>query len=231
MTLGGSARRSRVSLVLAFAVCAAASDACTPFDTAISPIDASADVTGPDAGDASPDADGGSGLPGDGGASDGGDATLTPPINIARLGTAKASSTSGSHPAGLLIDGDPSTSWYASLGSCPFDSTSSAYACAGDTTYAEVVLDAPRIVERVKIAGNRDYASGYDVLTGRILLLDANGASLYGADLTTTRGAEPNGNADHVVTPPVANVKIVRFVVRTAESSGPGISELEVLGH
>lgn len=225
MTLGGSARRIRVSLVLACAVSAAASDACTPFDAAASPVDGTAGVTGSDAGDASLDADGGSRLP-----ADAGDATPAPAMNVARLGTARASSV-GLYPAALVIDADPKTSWYAVSGSCPLDLASSAYVCAGDTTYVEVVLDTPRIVERVKISGNRDaFASGYDVLTGRILLLDGDGASMYDADLTTTRGAEPNGDADHAVTPPVANVKVVRFVVRTAESSGPGIGELEVLG-
>jgi hypothetical protein len=184
-------------------------------------------VTGPAVGDASQAPGDASQAPTD---ADGG--SRGPTMNVARLGIARASSVFGFSIAARVIDGDPATSWYPAGGSCRSGSQGgAAWVCGGDATYVEVALDAPRTIERVRILGNRDaYKSGYDTLTGRIVLLASGDIPAYSSDVTATRGDEPNGDVDHVVDPPAANVTTVRFVVLTGEASTPGIGELEALG-
>jgi hypothetical protein len=158
---------------------------------------------------------------------DAGDSGCTPPGgDLAQCGVASATTTySSGYGASLLIDGVLTTSWYAATGACPSN------ACPGDSVYAEVTLDKPRTVDDVKMFGNRDaYPSGYDVLTAKIELLDSTGATLYSANVTTSRGPEPNGDADQVISPAVGMVSVVRVVVLTGESDGPGFAEIEVFG-
>ena len=162
-------------------------------------------------------------------ASDSGDGAggCVPPLgNFALCGTASATSTySATFAPSASNDGDLATSWYAASGAC------AAGVCAGDSLRVDIVLDAARTVGRVKIFGNRDYPTGFDVLTARIDLLDGLGAVVTTAAVTTTRGNEPNGDVDYVVSPAATSVKTVRVVVVTGESSGPGMAEIQAFAN
>ncbi len=156
------------------------------------------------------------------------DAGCVPPLgNFAICGTASATSTySGSYRASSLNDDALDTSWYATRTACP------AGTCAGESIHVDIVLDRPRTVGRVKLFGNRDlYSSGYDVMTARIELLDGAGSVVHMANVTTSKGFEPNGDVDHAVTPAVALAKTVRVIVLTAESNGPGLGEVQVFAN
>lgn len=162
-------------------------------------------------------------------ASDAGDGAgnCVPPLgNVAFCGTASATSTySSTFAPSAINDGDLNSSWYAATGAC------AAGVCAGDSLRVDVVLDAARTIGRVKIFGNRDYLTGFDVLTARIDLLDGLGAVVTTAAVTTTRGNEPNGDVDYVVSPAATSVKTVRVVVVTGESSGPGMAEIQAFAN
>jgi hypothetical protein len=157
------------------------------------------------------------------------DADAGGPLNFAALGVASASSEFGGYPASRINDGVTTTSWYAATGSCVSNPDGGAdFVCTGTPTQIEVALDMARTVGRVKLFGNRDgYPTGYDVLTARLELLDATAAVVYTAELTTTRGAEPNGDVDHVLPAPQAGVKTVRVVLLTTEAGEPGLAELQ----
>jgi hypothetical protein len=153
------------------------------------------------------------------------DVDAEPISNFARLGTAVASSEySTGYAASRVNDGDLATSWYSATGSCPDNGGN--FECAA--TQVTITLDALRTIGRVKIFGNRDaYPDGYDVLTAKIELLDDTSAVIYTADVTTSRGTEPNGDVDHVVSPAKTGVKAVRVVVLTGQTTGPGVGEIE----
>lgn len=156
------------------------------------------------------------------------DAGCAPPNgNFAYCGTASATSEyNSSYPASNVNDGVlDGSSWYLAVGSCAVDA---GIGSCGTTNYVEVTLDQTRSIKRVKIFGNRGtYAMGYDTLTARIQLLSAANAVLATADVTTSRGAEPNGDVDHAFASVVAQVKKIRVLVLTGESDEPGIAEIE----
>jgi hypothetical protein len=185
----------------------AASDATSDAST-----DASADATA-DASDAASDA-----------------ADAGSPTNYATLGVATATSNYPDYPASQVNDGVATTSWYAAQGSCSNTGGGAIYVCAA--TNIEVAFASVHTIGRVRLLGNRDiYPEGYDVLTARIELVGTNGAVLYSADVTTSRGAEPNGDVEHVVTPAKANVKKVRVVLLTGEASSSGLAEIEAYAY
>ena len=93
--------------------------------------------------------------------------------------------------------------------------------------YLDVAFDAPRTIGRVGIYGNREYQSGYDVLTARLELFDGVGTRIFTQDVTTDRDAEPNGNADVLVSPPRACVASMRLILLTSEGAEPGIAEIQ----
>lgn len=151
-----------------------------------------------------------------------------PSGNLARCGTAAASSVySTSWPEAHLNDGLLDTSWYSAVDECP------AGVCA-NTLYAEVEFNAPRAVRRVKLYGNGDtYQDGYDVLTARIQLIDGGGNVVGTADVTTTRGADPNGNAEVSFVNALPCIKKVRVIPLTmqTDNTGPGIGEIEAFAN
>ncbi len=166
--------------------------------------------------------DGGTARDAGGSTSDGGGCVLG--TNLARCGTMTATTTySTTYPASSLNDGLSNTSWYASSGVCQVAG------CAPDTVWVDLTFASASTVGRVKLFGNRDgYPSNYDVLTARIELRDAANGLLQTRVVSTSRGAEPNGDAEAMVLPPVANVKVVRVVILTGESTASGFGELEV---
>lgn len=159
----------------------------------------------------------------DGGAADVDAGPCVPPNgNFAFCATASATSTySSGYPASQANDGDVNTSWYAASGACPSGT------CPSETIRVDLALDVSRTIGRVKLFGNRDFDTGYDVLTARVQLLDGASNVLHTADVTATRGTEPNGDVDHVVSPAVSGVTSIRVIVLTAESDGPGLAEIE----
>jgi hypothetical protein len=168
--------------------------------------------------------------PADGAASqDGG----TEAVNFARLGSATATSVhppdaDGTYTAENAIDGKPETSWYADYKSCGKTADSGAELVCTTAPTIDVRLDALRTIGRVKVVGNRGpYGSGWDVLRLRLELLGDAGESLYSVEKATTRGAEPNGDVDQIITPAKADVRTVRIVVLTAEKDDPGLAEIE----
>lgn len=144
--------------------------------------------------------------------------------NVARCALARASSTFGNprFSAAAAIDGLLGTSWYSSSSACD------AGACDGESVYLDVVFDAPRTLGRVVLRGNRDFPTGFDVLSARVVLMDGTRRVLTSTDVTTTRGAEPNGDAEWIVSPPVSCVARVRVIVIRAEGARePGLAEVE----
>ena len=179
--------------------------------------DGSASEAGRDAADAT-----------DGGTFDASDAACVVPLgNFAFCGTASSTSVySSSYPASAVNDGVLTSSWYAMSSACPGNM------CPGAMIRVDVVFDVLRTVGRIALSGNRDsYPTGYDVLSARLELLDGAGAVVHSADVTTTRGNEPNGDVDHIVSPAVASVKAVRVIVLTAESGGPGLGEVRAFAN
>ena len=142
--------------------------------------------------------------------------------NFARCAVATATSIYAGYPAANTIDGNTGSSWYAATGQCPGS-------VCPTTVFVAIELNTPRTIKRVKLAGNTDYPTGYDVLTARIELLDGAGAVVYTADVTTTRGAEPNGDVEHLLATEIACVKTVRVIPLTMEigQTGPGLAEIE----
>lgn len=151
------------------------------------------------------------------------------PSNVALLGQAVATSLySGSYPASNLIDGDLATSWYPSSDCTSNSDGGDDYVCTDIPVSATLTLDKARTIGRVKLFGNRDeYPTGYDVFTARIELLDAADAVVYSATVTTSRGAEPNGDVDHAIAPAKSGVRKIRVVILTGEALGPGLGEIE----
>ena len=156
--------------------------------------------------------------------------TCAPPAgNFAFCGIATATSEYGSsYAAAKANDDDLNTSWYSDSAACP------AGVCPGTTIRWEVELNTPRTIGRIKLFGNRDFPSDYDVLTARFELLDGSGVGVYGADVTTSRGTEPNGDVDHVVPGTRTCVKKIRVIVKTSETTGndgPGVAELQAFAN
>jgi hypothetical protein len=167
------------------------------------------------------------------GGADASDAASTT-VNFAALGSATATSVhpkdnGGAYLASNAIDGQMGTSWYADYNSCSKTADSgAAFVCANPSTKIDIRLDTLRTIGRVKVFGNRGgYSSGWDVLRLRIELLDDAATVLYTAEKATSRGAEPNGDVDHVITPARPNVRTVRIVVLSAENDDPGLAEIE----
>lgn len=174
---------------------------------------------GPGAQDAAADA---SEAPGPGGGG------CTPPNgNFAFCGTATAtSSASTMYPATAVNDGALGTLWLSASGSCVLATTY--FAGCGTSTYVDIALDQARTIGRVKVYGIRGTAQSWnDPLSVRIELRSAAGAVLATADVVSTRGAEPNGDADHVFSAPVALVKTVRVYILSARTTSPGLGEIE----
>ncbi|MFI5307700.1 MAG: hypothetical protein ACHQ53_10130, partial [Polyangiales bacterium] len=91
----------------------------------------------------------------------------------------------------------------------------------------KVTFAADQTVARIAIRGNREYASGYDFLSGEFQVLDASDAVLWEGiyDLP-----EPDRDLDLNLPAPVAKARAVKFSGLSDESDEPGFSELEVFG-
>lgn len=143
-------------------------------------------------------------------------------FSLCATATASSSYPSASFRPSAAIDGVLGTSWYAAAGICE------AGVCPDESVFLEVAFDQPRTVGLISIRGNRDFPSGYDVLSARIVAMDANRRVLSTRDVATTRGAEPNAEAQVVLLPAAACVSYIRVIALTTESANdPGFAEIE----
>lgn len=141
-------------------------------------------------------------------------------VNV--CGTATATSTYvgplTTYSASRVIDGDLGTSWFAASNACPNNT------CAGNITVT-VTLRQTQTIGRVKLFANREFASGFNVLTARIELLDANDAVLRQVNVApSTSGAD----IDQAILPAQSCVRKIRIVPLTGEDPGPGFAEIQI---
>ena len=86
--------------------------------------------------------------------------------------------------------------------------------------------------EEQQIASGRPSSTPF-VVVGVVAMAIWGAVALvvYTADVVTTRGVEPNGDVDHVVSPGVASVKTVRVIVLTGLWDDPGVGEIQAFPH
>jgi hypothetical protein len=181
-----------------------------------------------------PDAlDGGSSdgrAPDDGspGGVDGSGPPSDPNANLALTAVAVATSTLPNYPAAQVNDGNLSTSWYAAKGSCTATQGTTTYGCGpgfGGAQPTAIALQwaSPQTIGHVRLYGNRDAPTGFNVLTGTIQLFDGNGHVVQSVDVAT------GAMGDFETTfQPVSGVIVVQEALITAESDEPGVAELQV---
>jgi hypothetical protein len=136
---------------------------------------------------------------------------------------ATAVSSFSGYPPESALDFDLSTSWYIANNQCVPGPVSPLECCASQTLSLQ--LPTARPVSAIVIRGNRGtFADDYDFLTGRLDLLDGNGAVLTSMPIVFSR---PDSDWAAVFSPVVANVRTVRFVPGWSENEG-GLAELQV---
>jgi hypothetical protein len=113
------------------------------------------------------------------------------------------------------------TSFFTAHGDC-----ATATSCTTKPWF-KITFASAQTVARIARRGNREYASGYDFLTGTFEVLD-------GADSVLWQGTYdlplPDRDLDLVLPVPIANAVSVKFSSLSDESDEPGFSELEVFG-
>src|SRR5205823_1626414 len=84
--------------------------------------------------------------------------------------TVNASSIFPNFPPQRAIDGDLNTSWFTARGDA---------ANLGTHPFIEAVFPSTVTVSQVQLFGNREFATGFDLLAGFVQLFDAQGAELF----------------------------------------------------
>lgn len=118
------------------------------------------------------------------------------------------SSTWTGYPAQNLIDGKLETGWYSENGDCKAKEREPA---------VTLTLSDVSPVQRVTVYGNRDpqFPTGYGVLEGQLLLLDAEGRVV----MRITREARgEKKDFDFLLAEPCPKVKVIKFRVLKDES-------------
>ncbi len=116
------------------------------------------------------------------------------------------------------IDGNLDTSWFTADGDA---------ANQGKTPFFELIFDKDVIVSELKMFGNREYANGYDFISGVFQLFDQSGNEVYNSKVVEL----PAPHRDITLSiPDISDVRRVRFSSMSDESMEPGFSELEVIG-
>ena len=133
--------------------------------------------------------------------------------------TANVSSSYSGWPPGRAIDRNLNTSWFTNFGDA---------ANRGTSPFYEVVFPQDVTVCRISMRGNREFATGYDFLSGRFDVFDAAGKVIF------TSGAvnlpAPDRDIDLDVNPCVSGGRRVRFTGLSDEGPDPGFAELIVCG-
>jgi hypothetical protein len=112
------------------------------------------------------------------------------------------------------------TSFFTAIGDC-----ATLESCTIDPFFT-ITLAADHAINRIAMRGNREYASGYDFIRGRFLLLDANSAVLWQGDYDLP---PPDRDLDITLPTPIT-ARALRFESLADESSEPGFAELELFG-
>jgi len=146
-------------------------------------------------------------------------------MNMARLPGATATSSTQFNTTNWStisgFDNDLQTSWFSAHGDC-----ATATSCTQVPTY-QVNFPSAQVVGRIAMRGNREYASGYDFISGRFEVLGAGNAVLWSAERLLP---EPDRDLDIKIAPALSGATAVRFTSTADESDEPGFAELEVFG-
>ncbi len=138
--------------------------------------------------------------------------------NLARLPgtTVTASSSSSGFAPERAIDGNLQTSWFTASGDAANRRTS---------PFIEVTLPSDQNVAQIRLFGNRERATGFDIFAGIFQIFDAGGAEL----LNTGTLLLPPPTRDIAVAVDTNGVRRVRFTSFDDESSDPGLAELQII--
>jgi IPT/TIG domain len=140
--------------------------------------------------------------------------------NLARVAVASASSQYGLRwTTARGADNDLSTSWFSALGEC-----ATSAGCTGVPFYS-ITFPAPQTIARIALRGNREFSSAYDILRGRLEILDGSTGVLWSASIDLP---DPTRDHDVFFDTPVGNAQVVRLTSEIDRSVDPGFAELEV---
>lgn len=129
---------------------------------------------------------------------------------------------SSSYVADRSVDGDPATSFFSATSTCGFVGLPE-YCCAGVSLTVSLPTDTE--VSAVKLVGNREYPTGYDLLSGRLVFLDAAGLERGRAPFVANR---PEADWGAIIGTPLQQIRSVRVEFEWAEGSGPGLAEVQL---
>jgi hypothetical protein len=116
-------------------------------------------------------------------------------------------------------DNSLASSFFTAHGDCATATT-----CTTKPFYQITFADA-QTIGRIAMRGNREYASGYDFISGKFEVLDDGGAVLWSGDYDLPA---PDRDLDITLPEPVSNARSVKFTSTADESDEPGFSEIEV---
>ena len=138
--------------------------------------------------------------------------------NLARLPGVLANAstfTSGSDP-GLVLDGQPTTSWFAASGDA---------ANQRSAPFIEVILAQPGNVSQVRLLGNRAPPEGRDFFAGIVQAFDAGDTEVFNSGEIQL----PAPMRDVAVGIDMDGISRLRFTATDDEGLTPGLSEFQVV--
>ena len=135
--------------------------------------------------------------------------------------TATASSTYSGYDAPRVNDGDLGTSWFSATGTCTGAGTP--VTCPTDAAVISVALAGDRNVGRVYIFANREFATGYSMVSGHLEVKTAGGTVAFSKSFTLPTAGTDLGIS---VSPAVSNARTIRLVIDSADGDGPGVAEI-----
>lgn len=114
-----------------------------------------------------------------------------------------------------LIDGNITTSWFSKAGDA---------ANLGKSPYIELVFPNPVSIKGVNLKGNREYASGYDIFEGKLIVNSSSGSSNYNVSFPA-----PERDFNISFNQTISDVKSIKLEITKDESQDPGLAEFEVV--
>ncbi len=112
------------------------------------------------------------------------------------------------------------TSFFTAVGDC-----ATLTSCTMTPFYV-ITLASDQDIQRIAMRGNREYASGYDFIRGRFMLLDEGGDPVWQGEYDLPA---PDRDLDITLPEPV-RARAFRFESLEDESSEPGFAEIELFG-
>jgi len=116
-------------------------------------------------------------------------------------------------------DNSLATSFFTAHGDCATQTT-----CTTKPHYL-ITFATDQTVGRIAMRGNREYASGYDFISGDFEVIDASGDTLWSGHYDLPA---PDRDLDITLPDPIAGARSVKFTSTADESDEPGFAELEV---